>query len=375
MNSSCNHLEEFILINLNLPIMTKIFFIFILVLCCFSCSHKLVPSNLNKSSGKIGFTKNKIETIKNLNLTVEQIVNAGGNVKRGKSILNRINDFYLTDFTSIENIDWLSSQKNILINLKGKSNKIVYLVAHYDKVDLNPLSFVSTLLNGVLDPLISWSYSSHGAIDNATGVAILLQLAKSISNENFKYNYRILLVGSEESGLRGSRSHVAKLSDSIFNNILYTINTDVIGVKNKKNCVSTNVSNSKLSSLSFDVAKDLGIELGAGKMPTFACSDYAPFKKTSFIKDFGRSLQFNLVGAFLPQRSYFTKKKETEVINFSSCELVDIGDYIGSALLIPVGSLHGIRDNIKLVDEIKLYEQYQLIYNFIKRIETLNELR
>lgn len=270
--------------------MRKTFFLIILIIVCFSCSPKLVPSVLNDSVVQTTFTKNQIETMKSLNATIEQIVNAGGNIKRGKSIIKRVDDFGLSKNTSIENIDWLSSQKNILINIKGKSSNIVYIVAHYDKVDVNPLSFVSTLLNGVLDPLVSWSYTSDGAMDNATGVAISLELAKTIANESFQYSYRILLVGSEESGLRGSRAHVAKLADSTFSKILYTINTDVIGVKNKTNCVSTNVSNSKLTSLSLQVAKDLGIELGEGKMPSLACSDYAPFKKTSFATDFGRSL-------------------------------------------------------------------------------------
>lgn len=123
----------------------------------------------------------------------------------------------------------------------------------------------SILLNGVLDPLISRSYASDGAIDNATGVALSLQLAKQISKEKLRHNYRILLVGSEESGLRGSRSHVARLSDSISKNIFYVINTDVIGVKNKKNCVTTNVSSSRLSSNALLVAKELDIELGEGK--------------------------------------------------------------------------------------------------------------
>lgn len=353
--------------------MRKTFFLIILIIVCFSCSPKLVPSVLNDSVVQTTFTKNQIETMKSLNATIEQIVNAGGNIKRGKSIIKRVDDFGLSKNTSIENIDWLSSQKNILINIKGKSSNIVYIVAHYDKVDVNPLSFVSTLLNGVLDPLVSWSYTSDGAMDNATGVAISLELAKTIANESFQYSYRILLVGSEESGLRGSRAHVAKLADSTFSKILYTINTDVIGVKNKTNCVSTNVSNSKLTSLSLQVAKDLGIELGEGKMPSLACSDYAPFKKTSFATDFGRSLQFNLAGAFLPQRSYFTKKKETEVINFSSCELMNASDYIGASILMPIGSIHGFKDSIKLIDEMKLYEQYLVIYNFIKRIEILNE--
>ena len=351
--------------------MKKIIIISVILLCI-SCSKKIVPTSLNNPSLKI--LNSEKEIMKSLNTSVEKIVNAGGNIKRGKSILKRIKDFKLTEYTTTENIDWLSFQKNILINIKGETAKIIYIVSHYDKVDMNPLFIPSILLNGVLDPLISWSYTSDGAIDNATGVALSLQLAKQISKEKLKHNYRILLVGSEESGLRGSRSHVARLSDSISNNIFYVINSDVIGVKNKKNCVTTNVSNSKLSSTSLQVAKELNIELGKGSMPSLACSDYASFKKTSFFTDFKRSLSFNLTGALLPQRSYFTKKKENEIINFSSCELLDAGDYIGGIILMPVGSIHGFRDNIKLVDEKKLYEQFLLTFNLIKKMETVDKL-
>jgi hypothetical protein len=347
--------------------------IFTLIVLIFSsCSKKIVPTSLNNFSLKI--SKSQKEIMKSLNTSVEKIVNAGGNKKREKSIIKRIKELKLTDYTSTENIDWLSFQKNILINIKGETDKIIYVVSHYDKVDMNPLVIPSILLNGVLDPLISWSYTSDGAIDNATGVALSLQLAKQISKEKLKHNYRILLVGAEESGLRGSRSHVARLSDSVSNNIFYVINSDVIGVKGKKNCVTTNVSNSTLSSTSLKIAKELKIELGKGSMPSLACSDYASFKRTSFFTDFKRSLSFNLTGAFLPQRSYFTKKKENEIINFSSCELIDAGDYIGGIILLPIGSIHGFRDNIKLVDEQKLYEQFLLTFNLIKRMENIDKL-
>ena len=76
----------------------------------------------------------------------------------------------------------------------------------------------------------------------------------------------------------------------------------------------------------------------------------------------------------MPQRSYFTNKKEHEVINFSSCDLLDAGDYIGSTIALPIGSLHGFRDSIKLVDENKLYEQFLLAFNFIKRMEFVDYL-
>jgi hypothetical protein len=349
----------------------RIFILLSFALIC-SCSKKLVPTSLNDYSLKI--SKKQKEIMKSLNTSVEKIVNAGGNLKRSKSIVKRIKKLELAKNISKEAIDWFTFQKNILIEIKGKSNKIVYIVAHYDKVDANPLAVSSILLNGVLDPLISWSYTSDGAIDNATGVAVSLELAKHIAKEKLKYTYRILLVGAEEAGLRGSRSHVARMKDSISENIFYMMNTDVIGVKNKKNCVTTNMSNSKLIATSLEVAKELNIELGKGKIPLLGCSDHASFKKTSFGTDFTRSLMFNLTGAFLPQRSYFTKKKEHEVINFSSCDLLDVGDYVAMSIALPVGSLHSFRDSIKLVDEKKLYEQFLLAFNFIKRMETIDKL-
>lgn len=52
---------------------------------------------------------------------------------------------------------------------------------------------------------------------------------------------------------------------------------------------------------------------------------------------------------------------------------MNASDYIGASILMPIGSIHGFKDSIKLIDEMKLYEQYLIIYNFIKRIEILNE--
>jgi|TARA_B110000967_G_C18318006_1_gene286179 hypothetical protein len=53
------------------------------------------------------------------------------------------------------------------------------------------------------------------------------------------------------------------------------------------------------------------------------------------------------------------------VINFSACKLLDVGDYVANTVLLPVGSIHGFRDNIKQVDLDKLYEMYQLISLFL----------
>ncbi|MEK9612936.1 MAG: hypothetical protein VW080_03310, partial [Flavobacteriaceae bacterium] len=111
-----------------------------------------------------------------------------------------------------------------------------------------------------------------------------------------------------------------------------------------------------------------------GSMPAGASSDYLPFKSTNFGLDFARSFAFNLTGSFLPQRSYFTQKKSTKVINFSSCEFLDVGDTIGGFTLLPLGAIHGFRDNIKKVDPVKLHEMYQLIEFFIQENEKHTEV-
>ncbi len=131
-----------------------------------SCSPKLVPTRLVDNQGIERVSTAKIKEMKSLNSTVELIVNAGGNHNRRKAVSKRIEEFQLLNNTTLERIDWLSSQKNVLIEIEGEKKKYVYIVAHYDKTDINPLKFLSLMLNGLLDPLVSWTYASDGAIDN-----------------------------------------------------------------------------------------------------------------------------------------------------------------------------------------------------------------
>ncbi|MDA9576146.1 hypothetical protein N9R87_03305 [Flavobacteriaceae bacterium] len=78
---------------------------------------KIVSTSLNNLSLKI--PKSQKIIMRSLNTSVEKIVNAGGNKKREKSIVKRIKEIELSQYTKTENIDWLSVQKNILINIKG----------------------------------------------------------------------------------------------------------------------------------------------------------------------------------------------------------------------------------------------------------------
>ena len=53
------------------------------------------------------------------------------------------------------------------------------VVAHYDKTEIRPDAILSRLVLDLLEPVISWSYGSAGAIDDASGCAVLLELARA----------------------------------------------------------------------------------------------------------------------------------------------------------------------------------------------------
>ncbi|MGF1672536.1 MAG: M20/M25/M40 family metallo-hydrolase [Rivularia sp. (in: cyanobacteria)] len=84
--------------------------------------------------------------------------------------------------------------ENLILNLpsdskSGKSNlSPILIAAHYDAVPGTP-----------------------GADDNATGVAVLLELARIFATQPTKYPLRLVAFDMEESGLLGSTDYVAKL--------------------------------------------------------------------------------------------------------------------------------------------------------------------
>jgi len=86
------------------------------------------------------------------------------------------------------------SCENLILNLpsdskSGKSNlSSILIAAHYDGVPGTP-----------------------GADDNATGVAVLLELARIFATQPTKYPLRLVAFDMEEYGLLGSADYVAKL--------------------------------------------------------------------------------------------------------------------------------------------------------------------
>lgn len=297
--------------------------------------------------------------------TVERLADRLWNPGRLAAAKERAFELGLGPLGRSERIDWFTVQRNHVITIPGRSEGIAYVVAHYDKTDANPLKLASLLVNGAIDELVGWTYASQGAWDNATGVALALELARALHSTVPRLTWRILLTGAEESGLRGARAHVARLSDTEWRRVRFAINLDTLAADDRPDCVINDASDPELAVQALDAARAEGVELALGRMPAGAAGDQAPFARTGFWHDFGRGLMFNLAGGLLPQRSWFTGSHGTRVLTFSSCDSIDWTDLVAGSFFLPVGRLHGPRDRASRVDPVRLHEDLRMLRRLV----------
>ena len=98
------------------------------------------------------------------------------------------------------------NSQNLSIDIKGQSDKLLVVGAHYDSVGIKS--------------------GSQGLIDNGSGVAALLSLANLLSDgTTLPYTVRLIAFGAEERGLQGS---VAYVNSNDTSNMIGMINLDTI---------------------------------------------------------------------------------------------------------------------------------------------------
>ncbi|MCB0221131.1 MAG: M28 family peptidase, partial [Chrysiogenetes bacterium] len=214
--------------------------------------------------------------------TVEALSDAWTNRGRKWAVEDRIEELGLSPYLHTEWIDWFTFHENLILEIPGSGDEIVYVTAHWDKVDTNPLALASLLVNGALDELVSWSYFTDGALDNGTGVAMVLALARHFAGRENHYTYRFVLTGAEEMGLRGARAHVARLDPDEVARIAFAVNLDTLARAGTRDCVMSDVSDAHLMQRLLYAARDSGASIGTEKLPEGASSDHAPFAHTSF---------------------------------------------------------------------------------------------
>ncbi|WP_111960894.1 M20/M25/M40 family metallo-hydrolase [Chryseobacterium lathyri] len=100
--------------------------------------------------------------------------------------------------------------QNIVVEILGKSDKVVMFGAHYDSVEIGP-----------------------GINDNATGVAILLELVSAARKMNIQPEKTIHIAfwDAEEEGVLGSASYIKQLSEQEKKRINSYINVDMVGIR------------------------------------------------------------------------------------------------------------------------------------------------
>ena len=143
--------------------------------------------------------------------------------------------------------------ENLVVTKKGKTDEIVVVGAHYDKVS-----------NGC------------GVIDNWTGIVIAANLYRSLKDQPTEKTYKFVAFGKEEVGLFGSKAMVKNISAEMLPKYCAMVNLDSFGFTTPQ--ALENISDKKLMNLARQTSAEM-------KIPYFqtsvagASSDSASFRQ------------------------------------------------------------------------------------------------
>jgi alkaline phosphatase isozyme conversion protein len=139
-------------------------------------------------------------------------------VRAGDRILQWFGDLGYTpdtqDFTFTVG-DKTRHSRNIVAVKPGVSAQQIVIGAHYDSVSVG-----------------------RGAFDNASGVALMMELADALRDEQTPYALVFVAFGAEETGLRGSDYYVAEMSDQARADTVLMINFDSVATGDRLYCYS-----------------------------------------------------------------------------------------------------------------------------------------
>ncbi len=144
-----------------------------------------------------------------------------------------VDSFYVEDLYFLHNVPVNSGwMYNVLCLKKGTNNaedKSLFLAAHYDCISNREEDFTD------------YEHFAPGADDNASGVAVLLELARVWQESNVvsEHNLRIEFYDGEELSFQGSDHRLYQLSQPWSMEIMGMINLDMVGY-NKSDTLKIN---------------------------------------------------------------------------------------------------------------------------------------
>lgn len=153
---------------------------------------------------------------------------------------------------------------NVIAEKRGDSKRVLIVGAHYDSVD-----------------------AGRGTDDNASGVAVLCEVAARVREVRTPYTIRFILFGGEELGELGSGYYVDHLSPAEKRNIVAMINLDSVLVGDYTYIYGDFGSQGKIRDWALAWASRHGYDLQTqdGENPDYPAgttgdwSDHAPFEK------------------------------------------------------------------------------------------------
>ena len=140
--------------------------------------------------------------------------------------------------------------RNVIAEKPGQGAGVVILGAHYDTV-----------------PHIA------GANDNGSGTAVLLTMARELSEKTFPFELRLVAFGSEELGLLGSRHYVESLAPEEQARVMAMLNFDALGNGSRLGVRGDDI----LTQPVMEDSQARGIELRARQSRGRGGSDHASF--------------------------------------------------------------------------------------------------
>jgi aminopeptidase YwaD len=133
----------------------------------------------------------------------------------------------------------------------------------------------AVLVTAHLDSVIG----GPGASDDASGVGLALELARVLRDYNTDKELRLVLFGSEEKGLVGSRYYVDQLQPAELDRIVGVFNSDMVATSNPDSNDLYVMTVDGVRNLVSDAAEAAGSRLGNSSLlpAEFGRSDHVPF--------------------------------------------------------------------------------------------------
>ncbi len=128
--------------------------------------------------------------------------------------------------------------QNIIGFIDKNCTETILICAHYDHIGMGG----ELSLNGGLKAI------HNGADDNASGVALLLDIARNLTFSDIKCNVLLLASSGHELGLYGSRYFVEHTPKK-YNKIVYMINVDMVGRMDKDSTLYYDCDSTQLKPL------------------------------------------------------------------------------------------------------------------------------